>query len=285
VEIPIAIGEIISEDRRLTTQAVYYRDASGHEPVDAWIDALPAKVALKVDNSVDLLNGLPDDAPPLTFPFSSQFDGPLRELRCHYGRRLIRVLYQRSGNLLVLLHAIEKAGRAVPARDIELAKERMADFQARMDAWPRVPPRAAGHDAPSAAGGCRRNGRLTDLISSDKVPAMTSPIGKTTVEGANARAARSAAYRAERERTRSWVAIAKLVIQRRTVLGMTQQELATRAKTSYSAISRLEGGRHATHLETLHRIFAGLGADLLVGYEVRADDESRKKRDRELVAV
>jgi ribosome-binding protein aMBF1 (putative translation factor) len=114
---------------------------------------------------------------------------------------------------------------------------------------------------------------------------MTSPIGKTTVEGANARAARSAAYRAERDRTRSWVAIAKLVIQRRTVLGMTQQELATRAKTSYSAISRLEGGRHATHLETLHRIFAGLGADLLVGYEVRADDESRKKRDRELVAV
>ena len=103
---------------------------------------------------------------------------------------------------------------------------------------------------------------------------MTSPIGKTAVEGANARAARSAAYRAERDRTRSWVAIAKLVIQRRMVLGMTQQELATRAKTSYSAISRLEGGRHATHLETLHRIFAGLGADLLVGYEVRADDES-----------
>jgi hypothetical protein len=65
----------------------------------------------------------------------------------------------------------------------------------------------------------------------------------------------------------------------------TQQELATRAKTSYSAISRLEGGRHATHLETLHRIFAALGADLLVGYEVRADDESRKKRERELVAV
>jgi len=152
VEIPNAIGEIISEDRRLTTQAVYYRDASGHEPVDAWIDALPAKVALQVDDSIDLLNGLPDDAPPLAFPFSSQIDGPLRELRCHYGRRLIRVLYQRSGNLFILLHAIEKAGRAVPARDIELAKERMADFQARMDAWPRVPPRAAGRDAPSAAG-------------------------------------------------------------------------------------------------------------------------------------
>jgi len=105
------------------------------------------------------------------------------------------------------------------------------------------------------------------------------------VQGATARATRSATYRAERDRTHSWVAIAKLVIHRRTVLGITQQELANRARTSYSAISRLEGGRKATHLETLHRIFAALGADLLVGYEVRANEESRKKPDRELVAV
>jgi phage-related protein len=112
---------------------------------------LPARVALKVDDTIDLLNGLPDDAPPLAFPFSSQIAGPLRELRCHFGRRLIRILYQRSGNLFVLLHAIEKAGRAVPERDIEVAKQRMADFQARMDARPRVPPRAAGRDAPSPA--------------------------------------------------------------------------------------------------------------------------------------
>ncbi len=114
---------------------------------------------------------------------------------------------------------------------------------------------------------------------------MTSPVGRTSADGATARAARSATYRGERDRTRSWVAIAKLVIQRRTVLGMTQQELATRANTSHSAISRLEGGRHATHLETLHRIFAALGADLLVGYEVRTNEESQKKPERELVAV
>lgn len=148
------------EDPRLTTQAVYYRDASGHEPVDAWIDALPAKVALKADDTIDLLNGLPDEAPPLAFPFSSQIDGPLREMRYHYGRRLIRILYQRSSNLFVLLHAIDKAGRAVPERDVEVAKQRMADFQARMDARPRVPPRAAGRDAPSALRRRPPEGRL-----------------------------------------------------------------------------------------------------------------------------
>jgi phage-related protein len=36
----------------------------------------------------------------------------------------------------------------LPPRDIEIAKQRWADFKTRMDAERRVPPRAAGHDAP-----------------------------------------------------------------------------------------------------------------------------------------
>lgn len=137
----------------MTTSAVYYRDATGHEPVSDWINKLPAKVAVKVDDTTDLLNGLPDDAPPLAFPHSSQVDGPLRELRCHYGKRQIRILYQRSGNLLVLLHALDKATKKLPDPDIRLAQERMKDFHARMNADPRVPPRPAGSDAPPAARG------------------------------------------------------------------------------------------------------------------------------------
>jgi phage-related protein len=62
-----------------------------------------------------------------------------------------RVLYQRSGNLIVLLHAIEKHTGAVPHADIELANQRMASFKRRMDTRPRVPPRAAGRDAPPKA--------------------------------------------------------------------------------------------------------------------------------------
>lgn len=131
------------------TQAVYYRDRRGHEPVNAFIDALrPAAAQSAIDNKCDLLNGLPPGAPPLAFPHSSQIDGGLRELRCHYGRRLFRVLYQRSGNVFVLLHIIEKYRGAILQADIELAKTRLADFRARMGASPRVPPRAAGHDAP-----------------------------------------------------------------------------------------------------------------------------------------
>jgi len=132
----------------VTTSAVYYRDERGREPVNEFIDALPAKAAVRVDDAADLLNGLPNDAPPLAFPHSSQIEGPLRELRCHYGKRLFRILYQRSGNLFVLLHAIEKSSAAVPDRDVAIAQQRMRDFRTRMNARPRIPPRAVGRDAP-----------------------------------------------------------------------------------------------------------------------------------------
>jgi len=35
-------------------------------------------------------------------------DGQVRELRCHYGRSLYRVLYRRSGTFLILLHSLSK---------------------------------------------------------------------------------------------------------------------------------------------------------------------------------
>ena len=133
-------------------QAVYYRDSRGTEPVDEFIQALPPKRAAKIDDFVEEhLNGKPPEAPPPPFPITSQIDGELRELRVRFANTRYRILYQRSENLLVLLHALEKDTGAVPHADIELAKQRMADFKRRMDAIRRQPPRAAGKDAPPAS--------------------------------------------------------------------------------------------------------------------------------------
>lgn len=131
------------------TQAIYYRDKGGSEPVDEFVEALPAKRAAKIDDYVEEhLNGQMPDAPPPEFPISSQIEGELRELRIRFANTRYRILYQRSGNLIVLLHAFEKNTGAVPASEKALAKRRMADFKQRMDAKPRKPPRAAGADAP-----------------------------------------------------------------------------------------------------------------------------------------
>jgi phage-related protein len=129
-------------------QAVYYRNRDGHEPVRAFIDTLDEDEQAALDNQIDRLNMLSDNLPHLPFPHSSQVEGELRELRCHYGRRLYRVLYRRSDRLMVLLHVFAKRSAKIPEREIDIARDRWDDFKARMDAEPRVPPRPAGRDAP-----------------------------------------------------------------------------------------------------------------------------------------
>jgi phage-related protein len=124
---------------------VYYRAADGSEPVDAFIEALDARVQVVVDNHVERLAIF---GPDLPFPHSSHVDGAIRELRSHFGRTHYRILYARSRNLFVLLHAFEKRTRLLPAAEIAVAQGRWDDFGRRMNASRRRPPRAAGHDAP-----------------------------------------------------------------------------------------------------------------------------------------
>jgi len=143
--------------RRGRTQAVFYRDKRGKEPVDDFLEELlklQPLAAAKIDDAIEEhLNGRDPRDPPPEFPATSQIDGELRELRVRFARTRYRVLYQRSRNLMVLLHAFEKNTGAVSASDRQKAERRMADFRARMDERPRQRPRAAGRDAPPGSRG------------------------------------------------------------------------------------------------------------------------------------
>ena len=62
----------------------------------------------------------------LPFPYSSQVEGRLRELRARYGKNQYRVLYYGdAGRVFVLLHAFEKRSQKLPQREIRIAMERM----------------------------------------------------------------------------------------------------------------------------------------------------------------
>lgn len=134
------------------TQAVYYRDRNGREPVNVFLDDLSATnpaAAAKIDDYVEqYLNGKNPSAPPPEHPISSQVEGELRELRVRFGKTRYRLLYRRSEQLVVLLHIFAKNTEKLPARERELASRRFVDFKSRMDAERRVGPRAAGRDAP-----------------------------------------------------------------------------------------------------------------------------------------
>jgi ribosome-binding protein aMBF1 (putative translation factor) len=106
-----------------------------------------------------------------------------------------------------------------------------------------------------------------------------SPRGASAAEAARARARRSPEYREAREeyaavrelRERNW--IAAHIRERRYELDLTQQEVAERAGTSHSFVSKLEGGDHIPTIPVLKRILAVLDEELLIGIERRVPDE------------
>ena len=98
-------------------------------------------------------------------------------------------------------------------------------------------------------------------------PLPSSPVGDSPSAGASRRSARSATYRAEAARIEPFEAIARVVIMRRSELGLSQRELAERMGTSHSAISRIESGQHQTSVETLKRLAEALELRLLIGFE------------------
>ena len=100
-----------------------------------------------------------------------------------------------------------------------------------------------------------------------------SPVGASAADAAAARGRRSEDYRAAREeyaaieRLREVNWIAAHIRERRYELDLTQQQVAERAGTSHSFISKLESGTHIPTIPVLTRIFAVLDERLLIGIE------------------
>ena len=137
------------------TQAVYYRDKHGAEPVNEFIEALPPKRAAKIDDYVEeYLNGRLPQAPPPEFPISSQIDAELRELRVASATRDTECSTNGRTTSSSCCMGSRRPG-AIGKSDTDFARRRMADFKRRMDAGKRLPPRAVGKDAPP---GSRRSG-------------------------------------------------------------------------------------------------------------------------------
>ena len=97
-----------------------------------------------------------------------------------------------------------------------------------------------------------------------------SPAGYPHREAARRRA-RDPEYAAEARRLAPYEALARIVIRRRGELSLTQAQLARRMGTSHSAISRIEGGQHATSVATLQRLADALQTHLVIGF---ADEAS-----------
>ena len=107
----------------MTWSYEFYTEAEGSVPVRAFQECLSDPELGKIAQVLALLKSY---GPALPFPWSSQIRGKLRELRCHYGRRHIRILYYCDARrVFILLHGLRKVAAAVDRQDIALAERRM----------------------------------------------------------------------------------------------------------------------------------------------------------------
>jgi ribosome-binding protein aMBF1 (putative translation factor) len=118
-----------------------------------------------------------------------------------------------------------------------------------------------------------------------EVMTKVSPVGRTAREAARQRARRSADYRAEQERVRPYEEIARQIIRLRMDHDLSQEQLAARVKTTKTAISRLESGRHAPTVATLRKIATAFNGHLLIGFDVPPAKGRRARSRRELARV
>ena len=110
-----------------------------------------------------------------------------------------------------------------------------------------------------------------------------SPKGRSAGEAAKGRSGRDEDYREARDeyaairalRKKNW--IAAHIRERRYELDLTQQEVAERAETSHSFISKVEGGDHIPTIPVLKRILAVLDEELLIGIERQVPDEEPER--------
>jgi DNA-binding XRE family transcriptional regulator len=125
--------------------------------------------------------------------------------------------------------------------------------------------------------------KMDKLVTVTDVDSQVSPQGRTAAQAASGRTQRSQEYRAAREeyaairalREKNW--IAAHIRERRYELDLTQQEVAQRAGTSYSYISKLESGEHIPTIPVLNRILAVLDEQLLIGIERKAPGQEPER--------
>jgi len=110
----------------------FYPEADGTFPVRTWLEGLPEDVRGKVIARIDLLR---EGGPTLDYPYTSQIEGRLREVRLRMGKMRYRVLYFfDEDRTAILLHGFTKKSAAVEKADKRIGRSRMAKHEARLAA-------------------------------------------------------------------------------------------------------------------------------------------------------
>jgi len=104
--------------------AEFYRSSSGKEPVRDWLQSLPREDRKTLGKDIATV----EYQWPVGLPLCRSLKGGIWEVRSNLGgRRIARVLFFNSQTHMVLLHGFIKKSQKTPAKEMQLASQRMKE--------------------------------------------------------------------------------------------------------------------------------------------------------------
>lgn len=113
--------------KRVVT-AEFYRTEAGSEPVRGWLMSLSLAERQVIGKDVRKM----EYGWPLGMPTCDALGQGLWEIRTNLENRIARIFFCQVGNRVVLLHGIIKKSRLAPKVDLDTARRRKADLEARL---------------------------------------------------------------------------------------------------------------------------------------------------------
>jgi phage-related protein len=104
---------------------VFYRSATGVEPVREWLRTLPAEDRRAIGGDLATLQV----GWPIGMPLCRSLGGGLWELRSNLpSRRIARLLFFAADDRLGVVHGFIKKTQKTPTNDLELARRRVKEM-------------------------------------------------------------------------------------------------------------------------------------------------------------
>jgi phage-related protein len=104
---------------------VFYRTATGNEPVREWLKSLPEDERKQI--GADILTV--QYGWPLGLPLVDSLGDGLWEVRSRLATRIARTLFFVNSATIILLHGFIKKTRATPDHDLNIARKRKRDYE------------------------------------------------------------------------------------------------------------------------------------------------------------
>ncbi|MCP4606737.1 MAG: type II toxin-antitoxin system RelE/ParE family toxin [Proteobacteria bacterium] len=114
------------DEKRL--KVVFYKTDAGAEPVRDWLRGLNKEDRLTIGIDIKTV----EFGWPIGMPTCRALADGIWEVRSNLpGRRISRVLFCIDGGYMVLLHAFVKKSRATPKQDLDVARRRKRQLEAK----------------------------------------------------------------------------------------------------------------------------------------------------------